>query len=144
MRKTRDDSIAAVRALASKTSAELKLVVGATVYFDYDKADLRDDARAVLELKLPLFAANPLLRVRIQGHTDERGSDEYNMALGLRRAVALKRFFTDRGVPEGRIDVVSFGRERPVVAGEDDAARARNRRGDFEILAGGEALQAPR
>ncbi|MBI2795088.1 MAG: OmpA family protein [Gemmatimonadetes bacterium] len=144
LRKVRDDSIAAVRALASKTAAELKQVLLATVYFDYDKSDVRDDTRAALELKLPILGANPSLRVRIQGHTDERGSDEYNLALGQRRAAALKRYFTDRGVAEARIDVVSFGRERPAAPGEDDAARARNRRGEFEILAGGEGLQGPR
>ena len=144
LRKVRDDSVAAVRALASKTAAELKQALLATVYFDYDKSDVRDDTRGALELKLSILAVNTSLRVRIQGHTDERGSDEYNLALGQRRAAALKRFFTDRGVAESRIDVVSFGRERPAAAGDDDATRARNRRGEFEILAGGEALQGPK
>ena len=144
LRKIRDDSAAAVKALASKTAAELKQALVATVYFDYDKADVRDDTRGAMELKLPILTVNKSLRVRIAGHTDERGSDEYNLALGQRRAAALKRFFTDRGIDESRIDVVSFGRERPAAAGEDDATRARNRRGEFEILAGGEALQAPR
>lgn len=144
IRKMRDDSVAAVRALANKTAAEIKQMMLATVYFDYDKADVRDDTHAALELKLPILTANRALRVRIAGHTDERGSDEYNLALGQRRAASLKRFFTDRGVDEARIDVVSFGRERPAVTGDDDASRAKNRRGEFEILAGGEVLQAPK
>ena len=144
LRKNRDDSVAAVRALASKTAAEIKQALVATVYFDYDKAEVRDDTRGALELKLPILTANRSVRLRIAGHTDERGSDEYNLALGQRRAAALKRFFTDRGVDESRIDIVSFGRERPASPGEDDVSRAKNRRGEFEILAGGEALQAPK
>ena len=91
-----------------------------------------------------ILQANPSLRVRVQGHTDERGSDEYNLALGQRRAASIKRFFADRGVEERRLDVVSFGRERPATPGDDDAARARNRRAEFEIVAGGEALAGPR
>jgi peptidoglycan-associated lipoprotein len=144
MRKVRDDSIAAVRLLASKTMAELRQTLMATVYFDYDKADVRDDTRAAIELKLPILAANPKLRVRIQGHTDERGSDEYNLALGQRRAATIKRYFTDHGVDESRIEIVSFGRERPASAGDDDATRAKNRRCEFEILSGGDALTAPK
>ena len=143
-RKTRDDSIAAVRLLASKTVAELRQTLLATVYFDYDKSDVRDDTRAAIELKLPILAANPRLRVRIQGHTDERGSDEYNLALGQRRAATIKRYFTDHGVDESRVEIVSFGRERPASAGDDDAARAKNRRAEFEILSGAEALMAPK
>ena len=143
-RKVRDDSIAAVRLLASKTMAELRQTLLSTVYFDYDKADVRDDTRAAIELKLPILAANPKLRVRIQGHTDERGSDEYNLALGQRRAATIKRYFTDHGVDESRIEIVSFGRERPASLGDDDATRSKNRRCEFEILAGGEALAAPK
>ncbi len=142
--KAREDSIAAAKALASKTAAELKTALLATVWFDYDRAELRDDTRAALEAKLPILQANSALRVRVQGHTDERGSDEYNLALGQRRAASVKRFFTDRGIDERRLDVVSFGRERPAATGEDDASRAKNRRAEFEILAGGEALAGPR
>ena len=142
--KAREDSISAAKALASKTAAELKAALLATVFFDYDRAELRDDTRAALEAKLPILQANSALRVRVQGHTDERGSDEYNLALGQRRAATVKRFFTDRGIDERRLEIVSFGRERPAVTGEDDSARAKNRRAEFEILAGGEALAGPR
>lgn len=142
--KAREDSIAAAKALASKTAAELKAALLATVFFDYDRAELRDDTRAALEAKLPILQANSALKVRVQGHTDERGSDEYNLALGQRRAASVKRFFTDRGIDERRLEIVSFGRERPAVSGEDDSARAKNRRAEFEILAGGEALAGAR
>lgn len=142
--KAREDSVAAAKALASKTAAELKAALLATVYFDYDRAELRDDARMALEAKLPVLQANPGLRVRVQGHTDERGSDEYNLALGQRRAASVKRWFADRGIDERRLEIVSLGRERPAVTGEDETARAKNRRAEFEILAGGEALAGPR
>ncbi len=142
--KAREDSIAAARMLASKTAAELKAALVATVYFDYDRAELRDDTRAALEAKLPILRANSALRLRVQGHTDERGSDEYNLALGQRRAASVQRFFTDRGVEAGRFALVSFGREKPASAGDDDASRSKNRRAEFEILAGGEGLAGPR
>ncbi len=142
--KARDDSVAAARMLASKTAAELRATLIGTVYFDYDRAELRDDTRAALDAKLLILQANPALRIRVQGHTDERGSDEYNLALGQRRAASIKRFFGDRGIDDRRIEVVSFGRERPAVSGEEDSARAKNRRAEFEILAGGEALAGPR
>lgn len=142
--KAREDSVAAAKLLASKTAAELKATLLGTVYFDYDRSELRDDTRAALEAKLPILQANSALRIRVQGHTDERGSDEYNLALGQRRAASVKRFFGDRGIDDGRIEVVSFGRERPAMTGEEDSARAKNRRAEFEILAGGEALAGPR
>jgi peptidoglycan-associated lipoprotein len=81
------------------------------------------------------------MTVRIAGHCDERGSDEYNIALGRRRAVAAKRYLTDRGIAEGRIETQSFGRERPAVAGTSEEAWSKNRRDEFEILAGGESLK---
>lgn len=109
-----------------------------TIYFEYDMDELRDDARASLEAKLLVLNANPQLRVRIAGHCDERGSDEYNIALGRRRAEAAKRYLVDRGVDEGRIETASFGRERPAVTGATEEAYSRNRRDEFEILAGGE------
>lgn len=114
------------------------------VYFAYDQDDVSDDQKGVLEAKVPLLLANPLLRIRVGGHTDERGSDEYNMALGQRRAASVRRFLVSRGVEESRIDVVSFGRDRPLIAGVDEDTWARNRRAEFEIVAGGETLRAPR
>lgn len=114
------------------------------IYFAYDQDDVSDDQKGVLEAKVPILVANPAVRIRVGGHTDERGSDEYNMALGQRRAATVRRFFLTRGVAESRIDVVSFGRDRPLVAGVDEDSWARNRRAEFEIIAGGETLRAPR
>jgi peptidoglycan-associated lipoprotein len=88
------------------------------------------------------MTGNPSVRIRIAGHTDERGSDEYNLALGQRRAAAAKRYLTERGVEGARIDVISYGEERPAVQGGDESAWQQNRRAEFEIVAGGASLSA--
>ncbi|GJG88400.1 hypothetical protein tb265_35810 [Gemmatimonadetes bacterium T265] len=120
------------------TSARAVLVV--PVYFDYDQSELRDDTRAALEAKLAILARYPALRVRVAGHTDDRGADEYNLALGGRRAAAVKRYFAERGVDADRIDVVSFGKERPTCEAEDESCWGRNRRAEFAVVRGGETL----
>jgi peptidoglycan-associated lipoprotein len=104
---------------------------------------MTDAARAVLDAKLPVLRTNIGLRIRVSGHTDSRGSDEYNLALGLRRAASTRKYLVDRGIAAGRIDVVSFGEERPASSGEDDGAFMKNRRAEFEILSGGDALRVP-
>lgn len=113
------------------------------IYFDYDKSDLKPEARAALDAKLPLLRANGSVRIRIAGHTDERGSDEYNIALGQRRAAAAKSYLVANGIAADRIDVVSFGEDRPAAMGSDEGARSQNRRDEFEIIVGGETLRLP-
>ena len=113
-----------------------------TIYFEYDMDELRDDARALLDAKLPWLNLNKQIRFRIAGHSDERGSDEYNIALGRRRAETTKRYLTDRGSDASRIETTSFGRERPAVQGTTEDAWAKNRRAEFEITAGGDQLRA--
>lgn len=113
------------------------------IYFDYDKSDLKPEARATLDAKLPLLRANPQVRIRIAGHTDERGSDEYNIALGQRRAAAAKAYLVANGIAADRIDVVSFGEDRPAAMGSDESAWSQNRRDEFEIIVGGETLRLP-
>lgn len=115
----------------------------AAIYFDLDKSDLTADARATLDAKLPLLRTNSAVRIRIAGHTDERGSDAYNIALGQRRAAAAKRYLVDNGIAADRIDVVSFGEDRPAMQGSDESAWSRNRRDEFEIIVGGETLRLP-
>ena len=104
------------------------------IYFDFDRADLTVESLGVLETKLPLLRMNPDLRLRIEGNADDRGSDEYNLALGQRRAAAAKRFFVLRDINANRIDIVSYGEERPTCAERSDACRAQNRRDEFRIL----------
>ena len=134
-RRSEADAAARAEAMRSLTAA---------IYFDYDQAEITADSRAILDAKLPLLTANAALRVRISGHTDSRGSDEYNIALGQRRAAAAKRYLTGRGIAENRIDIVSFGEERPAAAGEDEGSFSQNRRAEFEITAGADNLVIPR
>lgn len=131
------DTMEAHNAAVAKARAALL----ATIYFEYDADELRDDSKAILDEKIAILNANPNVKVRIAGHCDERGSDEYNIALGRRRAVAAKQYLTDRGISEARIETQSFGRERPAVPGTSEEAWSKNRRDEFEILAGGESLK---
>jgi len=130
--KARADSIA--RAEASQTA--MRATLAAVIHFDYDKSDLRSDAQAILDQKLPILLANPGVTIRIAGNTDDRGSTEYNLALGQRRAATAKRYLTDHGVADARIETVSYGEERPVAQGEDEAAWAQNRRDEFTVTGG--------
>jgi peptidoglycan-associated lipoprotein len=114
------------------------------IHFDYDRANVRpgDDA-AALDAKVAILQANPNLRIRINGHCDDRGSDEYNLALGNRRAVAVKQYLVNKGIDASRIDTQSWGEERPAAMGSDESAWAQNRRAEFEITGGGDALVRP-
>jgi peptidoglycan-associated lipoprotein len=135
---------AAAAAMASATEvANLRAILEAAVLFEYDASDVTDAARAALDAKLPILRTNTGLRIRISGHTDSRGSDEYNLALGLRRAASTRKYLSDRGIAADRLDIVSFGEERPAATGDDDIAYAKNRRAEFEILSGADALRVP-
>jgi len=120
-------------------TSDPRAVLTEMIFFDYDQSELRSEARATLDAKLAFLQSNPSVRIRIAGHTDERGSDEYNLALGLRRAAAAKRYLVELGIAENRMTVVSFGEERPLNADPTDAAWAQNRRDEFEIIASGAA-----
>jgi len=123
---------------AAKTEAirAATAALTATIYFDYDRSDITDDSRAKLDAKVPVLTQNTAVRIRIAGHTDSRGSDEYNLALGQRRAAAAKRYLTDRGIDGSRIEIVSFGEERPTCTDESEGCWSRNRRDEFEITGG--------
>jgi peptidoglycan-associated lipoprotein len=103
------------------------------VYFDYDKNDIRADGRDTLtkdaDVIKRILAADPGFTIVIEGHCDERGSEEYNLALGDRRAIAVKEFLVQLGVPADRLKTISFGKERPVCTDQDEACYQRNRRG---------------
>jgi peptidoglycan-associated lipoprotein len=139
-----EDSIRNARAMNAREADALRNTLREVIHFDFDESDLRGDARSRLDAKLPILLANPGLTLRIAGHADERGSDEYNLALGQRRAAAAKRYLTERGVADGRVETVSFGEEQPVAAGGDESSHAANRRAEFEITAGGDRLARPR
>ncbi len=141
--RARRDAEARAAAEAAAALNAARAAFAMAIYFDYDKSELRADARQALDAKLPLLRTNSAVRIRIAGHTDERGSDEYNIALGQRRAAAAKRYLVDNGIAADRIDVVSFGEDRPAATGMDEAANSQNRRDEFEIIVGGETLRLP-
>jgi peptidoglycan-associated lipoprotein len=103
------------------------------VYFDYDKNDIRGDGRETLtrdaEVIKRILAADPTFTIVVEGHCDERGSEEYNLALGDRRALAVKEFLVQLGVPDDRLKTISFGKERPTCTDESEACYQKNRRG---------------
>jgi peptidoglycan-associated lipoprotein len=124
------------RAAAAAAVVSATNTLKATIYFDYDQSDIRGDARSSLDAKLPILRASNTVQLRIEGHADERGSDQYNDALGQRRAAQAKRYLTDNGIDGSRIAIVSYGESRPAVMGSDEGAWARNRRAEFVVTAG--------
>ena len=128
---------------ASERARAVAADLAAMINFEYDQAAVRTTDQATLDKKAAILAANPNVRVQISGHADERGSDEYNLALGNRRAGAAKRYLENKGIDAARLDVVSYGEERPLNAGHDEAAYAQNRRDEFQVTAGGDNLVAP-
>ncbi|MEO7083371.1 MAG: peptidoglycan-associated lipoprotein Pal [Gemmatimonadaceae bacterium] len=136
-------SAAAAARDAAGAMASLRSTLGATVHFDFDQSDLRPDDKAILDAKVPILQTNTAVTIRISGYTDERGSDEYNLALGQRRAGAVKAYLVQHGIADGRIETISYGEERPIAQGSDEAAWSQNRRAEFEITAGGQNLRRP-
>ncbi len=102
--------------------------IGDTVLFGYDSSQLSADAMATLDAQAALLNAKPSFRVKIEGHADERGTREYNLALGERRASATRDYLVAKGVDGSRIRIVSYGKERPAVVGSNEDAWAKNRR----------------
>lgn len=98
------------------------------VYFDYDSAQIRTDSRPIIEANARAMVGNPQIITQLEGHTDERGSSEYNIALGERRANSVRQFMIVTGVSPQQIRVVSYGKERPAAAGSDERSYALNRR----------------
>lgn len=132
---------AARRAEAER--ARLRSVIEEVVLFDYDQSNIRSDAETVLQRKVPILRANPGVRLRISGHADERGSVEYNLALGLRRANSVRDYLVNFGIDASRVTTETFGEDRPVDRGTTEAAYQRNRRAEFTITSGGENLVSP-
>ncbi len=103
------------------------------IYFDFDDSTLTPTAQAVLREKAAFMNAYPEIEVIIEGHCDERGTNEYNMALGERRAESAKRFLMNLGISGSRMTTISYGEEKPAALGHDEESWARNRRAHFEI-----------
>ncbi len=138
-RQREADSIAAL----ARGSEEVRNTLAGMIHFDLDKSNVRSDDMGMLDQKVAILQANPNLRIRIGGHCDERGSDEYNLALGNRRAQSAKQYLVSHGIDASRIETQSWGEERPLVNGHDESAWSQNRRDEFEVTSGGDNLRRP-
>lgn len=107
------------------------LLATRVIYFDFDKSDIRSDVRDVIQAHAEYLSSHPDVMITLEGHADERGTREYNIALGERRANAVQRMLTLQGASAGQIRVVSYGEERPAALGHDEDAWALNRRAEF-------------
>ncbi len=114
---------------APGTQQDLVVNVGDRIFFGYDKYDLTAEARAMIEKQAQWLKQYPHLNISVEGHCDERGTREYNLALGERRAAAVKTYMTALGVDAVRVQTISYGKERPAVMGSDETSWSQNRRG---------------
>ena len=115
--------------VAPGTQQDLVVNIGDRSFFDYDQSDLRSDARATVEKQAQWLKQYTNVSVMIEGHADERGTREYNLALGEKRAMSIRNYLIALGVDAGRLQTISYGKERPAVMGSDETAWAQNRRG---------------
>jgi peptidoglycan-associated lipoprotein len=148
--RARADSIARENARREEDArraaamAEVRSTLIEMVFFDYDRAEIRSDMQEVMSRKAAALRANPNVTLRIEGHADERGSVEYNLALSLRRANAVREYLTGAGLDASRFEVAAFGEEQPLETGQSEEAFARNRRAAFQITRGGDNLNPVR
>ena len=118
----------------ARLKGEIEVFESQHIYFDFDKDILKPAARATLAKKAAWLRANPEFKVRIEGHCDERGSNEYNLALGERRALAAWKYLNALGISGNRLITLSWGEERPADPGHNDDAWAKNRRDEFKVM----------
>lgn len=137
------DRLERERMAREAVTASAREVLAATIFFEYDSDEIRGEAAEILQQKAAVLRANPGVRLRIEGHADQRGSTEYNLALGQRRAEAVRAWFGAYGLDTDRFTTVSFGKERLLEEGDGEYAWSRNRRAEFGV-AGGEVTQVPR
>ena len=139
----RDKAAADAAAKAAALKASLMQDLAAMIHFDFDKSKIKVADEGNLKRKVAILAANSGVQIRVDGYCDERGSDEYNLALGSRRAAAAKRYLVDHGVSADQITTASYGEERPLDPGHNETAWALNRRGEFEVTSAPDRLVAP-
>jgi peptidoglycan-associated lipoprotein len=140
LREEADRAAAAAKADADRAAAsraQVQTTLTTPVRFEFDRSALNDEALQLLDAKVAALQANPAIRVRIEGNADDSGSDEYNMALSQRRAATAHRYFTERGIDGSRLQIVSFGEEKPTcTTNREEPCRAQNRRDEFVVLSG--------
>ena len=122
---------AAREAAAKRNAAALNDLNIQNIYFDFDKSSIRPDAREILKANTDIFTKNSAAKIVVEGYCDERGTAEYNMALGERRAQETKQYLVNLGVNASRIETISYGEERPAASGHNEEAWAQNRRAQF-------------
>ncbi len=113
------------------TRDEAMAMIGDMIFFDFDRSELRPEARTTLQQKSEILRQYPDIRVRIEGNADERGTVEYNLALGERRADSARTYLIDLGIDPDRLTTISYGEERPLAEGHNEAAWQQNRRDEF-------------
>jgi peptidoglycan-associated lipoprotein len=143
----RADSIARAEAerrrMAAESATAAREILTQRIQFDYDASRVRPDAESILRRKADVLRANPNVELEITGHADERGSLEYNLALGLRRASSVREFLANFGVDAGRLGTETAGEDRPLDPASSETAWALNRRAEFRITRGGDNLVMP-
>lgn len=117
------------QAMGSPNQSSLTAYAGDRVFFPYDSSELTDEARMTLAKQVRWLERFPRVSVTVEGHCDERGTREYNLALGERRATAVKNYLIARGIPASRLKTISYGKERPAVVGNGESTWSQNRRG---------------
>ena len=120
---------------AAALNAAVQTITDGILYFDYDKYEVKSEYTGMLQQKAELMKAYPDIRVRIEGNCDERGTQEYNLALGERRARAVYDYMVMLGVNPDQLEMISYGKERPAVSGDSEEAWALNRRDNFHVIA---------
>jgi peptidoglycan-associated lipoprotein len=118
------------------SAEDLRVNVGDTVHFALDQYNVEEGDKAILGRQAAWLQKYPSVRVTIEGHADERGTREYNLALGARRANAVKEFLVSQGVSAARVETVSYGKERPLCTTSDEGCWAQNRRGTTTVTGG--------
>jgi peptidoglycan-associated lipoprotein len=121
--------------------SEWRATLEERIFFGFDQSDLSAAARELLSAKAEVLRKVPSLSLRIEGHADERGSDEYNLALSSRRAAVARRFLVSQGIPAERLGAAGYGEEQPLDSAENESAWARNRRAEFRVATGNLAQQ---
>jgi peptidoglycan-associated lipoprotein len=122
------DTSAADAAAAAARAAEQRLLAQTVIYFDFDRSDIRPEYAEIIAAHARKLASSPGMKVRLEGHTDERGSREYNIGLGERRGQSVRRALLLQSVGDAQVNTVSYGEERPAAEGHDEGAWAKNRR----------------
>ena len=121
--------------LTPEMRAAIQQITDARVYFAFDKFDIKPEYKDMLKGKADLLKRYPAIRVRIEGNCDERGTQEYNLALGERRARAAYEYLATLGVNPGQLEMISYGKENPAVQGSGESVWSKNRRDDFRVVA---------